>query len=103
MEYINELRKKVISQFVGVTIDMDYLLCIPSIHGKYQKEEITVDYGGNIRSISDAFPEDKVACIIKWVKLHKEEIENNHSRINSSHKEPLMIEPLQAQYETDKF
>ena len=94
MEYINELRKKVVSQFVGVTIDMDYMLCIPSIHGKYKKEEITVDYAGDIRSISDAFPEDKVACIIKWVKLHKEEIENNHSRINFSHEAPLMIEPL---------
>ena len=41
-------RKQVISSFSGITIDMDYLLCIPSIHAIYDKEEIVIDYCNQI-------------------------------------------------------
>ena len=36
---VNKLRKQVISQFSEIKIDMDYMLCIPSIHAKFQDEE----------------------------------------------------------------
>ena len=91
---VEYLRKIVICQFAGMQIDMDYLLCIPSIHAKYQEEEIVIDFGGGIRQKSDACPHDKAEMLIKWVKLHKDEIMDNHLRVNSSHELLLLIEPL---------
>ena len=35
-------RKQVISKFSGMTIDMDYMLCIPSIHAIYGEEEAVI-------------------------------------------------------------
>lgn len=49
-------RKQIISKFAGMTIDMDYMLCIPSIHAKYMEEDIIMDYSGGIREKGDAFP-----------------------------------------------
>lgn len=90
---VNKLRKQVISQFSEIKIDMDYMLCIPSIHAKCQDEEIVIDFGGGVRQKSDRFPQDKEEMLINWVKLHEKEILENHHRAN--HGEPLiMIEPL---------
>ena len=75
-------------------IDMDYLLCVPLVHAKYQSEEMIVGVNGDIRKKSSNFPEDKAILLVKWVNLHKEEIVVNHRRIN--HNEiPFMIDPLQ--------
>lgn len=91
---VEDLRKQVISQFAGISIDMDYILCIPSIHAKYQEKEIVIDFGGHIRQKSDAFPQGKEEMIIKWVKLHEKEIIENHYRVNNTHESLIMIEPL---------
>ena len=95
MRQTDQLRKIVICDFAGIRLDMDYMLCIPSVHATYEQEEMIVDYSGGIRKISDQFPSDKAELVVKWVSLHKEEIQNNHSRINSWNEPPLMIEPLQ--------
>ena len=94
MNRVEYLRKQVISQFAGISIDMDYMLCIPSIHAKYQEKEIVIDFDGHIRQKSDTFPQDKEEMIIKWVKLHKKEILENHYRVNNTHELLIMIEPL---------
>lgn len=93
MKRAEYLRKQVISQFAGIIIDMDYMLCIPSIHAKYQEKEIVIDFAGHIRQKSDTFPQDKEEMLIKWVKLHENEIIENHYRVNHIH-ELLTIEPL---------
>ena len=90
-----QFRKQVFCDFAGILLDMNYMLCIPSVHATYQQKEMIVDYSGGIRVISDHFPADKAELVVKWVNLHKEEIQNNHRRINSENKPPLMIEPLQ--------
>ena len=95
MRQTDQLRQQVICDFAGIRVDMNYILCIPSVHATYQQEEIVVDFSGGIREISDQFPADKAKLVIKWVNLHKEEIQNNHRRINSGNEPPLMIEPLQ--------
>ena len=94
MRQTNQFREQIICEFAGIYLDMNYLLCIPSVHATYQSEEMTVDFSGCIREISDHFPDDKAKLVIKWVNLHKEEICTNHIRINSEHLQPLMIEPL---------
>lgn len=55
-------RKQVVSRFSGITIDMDYLLCIPSIHAIYDKEEIVIDYCGGIRKEAVNFRLRKSNC-----------------------------------------
>lgn len=94
MRQTDQLRQQVICDFAGIRLDMDYKLCIPSVHATYQQQEMIVDFSGSIRGISDHFPVDKAKLVVKWVNLHKEEIQNNHRRINSENKPPLMIEPL---------
>ena len=96
MRQPDSFRKQVICKFAGISIDMNYMLCIPSVHAKYQSEEMVVDFCGGTREISDYFPEDKAALVVKWVNLHKDEIQDNHRRINSMNEPPLMIEPLQS-------
>ena len=87
-------RKQVISQFSGLLVDMDYILCIPSVHAIYGKEEIVMDFGGKVRTISEGFPREKVDELRKWVLLHADEIMKNHHKCGC-HDYPLnMIEPL---------
>lgn len=88
-------REQVISQFAGITIDMNYLLCIPSVHATFEGEELTVDFCGNIRNQTDAFPQEKIEMVKRWVSLHKDEIQRNHLNI-ASESEPLIeIPPLE--------
>ena len=94
MRKTDQFRKQVICDFAGIRLDMNYMLCIPSVHATYQQKEMIVDCSGGIRKISDHFPADKAKLVVKWVNLHKEEILNNHRRINSENEPPLMIEPL---------
>ena len=95
MEQIDRLREQVICEFAGISIDMNYKLCIPAVHAKYLSEEMIVDFSGGIRERSGHFPEDKEKLVVKWVNVHKEEILKNHLRIGTMHELPLMIEPLQ--------
>ena len=87
-------RKQVISQFADIIVDMDYLLCVPSVHAMYRDEEMVVDFGGRIRYASDGFPQDRSELLLQWVAIHKDEIVRNHMRINSELTAPLPIEPL---------
>ena len=90
---MDQMRRQVISQFAGISIDMDYMLCVPAVHAKFREEEIIIDYSGRISRKSDAFPQDKEEMLKKWVKLHEKEILENHIRLNH-HESPVMIEPL---------
>lgn len=90
------MRKCIISQFDGMSIDMDYLLCIPSVHATYQKDEIIIDFGGRVRKSSSAFPKDKADRLIKWISLHEDEIIENHHRIGHGIDPLLMINPLES-------
>lgn len=94
MRQTHPLREQVICDFAGIRLDMNYNLCIPSVHATYQQQEMIVTYSGYIKKVSDHFPPDKAKLVVNWVNLHKEEILNNHKRINQEHP-PLMIEPLQ--------
>ena len=87
------MRKKVISSFVGILIDMDYALCIPCVHAVFQGEELVLSTYGTVRARSEAFPPEKEELVRKWVLLHADEIMENHSRVNHS-EEPLLIDPL---------
>ena len=51
-------RKQVISSFSGIKIDMDYILCVPSIHAIYDKEEAVIDFSGGIRERSSTWEEE---------------------------------------------
>ena len=93
MEILERMRKQPICQFDGITIDMDYALCIPSIHATCKEQEMIIDFGGEIRQQTESFPKDKASTLIRWVLLHKEEIANNHHRINFNNEPPIMIEP----------
>ena len=94
MDKAERMRKQIISQFAGIKIDMDYLLCIPSVHATYQGEEIIIDFGGGIRGITEAFPKDKAEMLIQWVSLHQDEIRDNHHRIGYGIEPLNMIDPL---------
>ena len=59
VETRENIRRQIISQFAGLTIDMNYMLCIPSVHATYQTEEIVVDFSGGIREVTDNFPREK--------------------------------------------
>ena len=94
MEQSDKMRETVISSFSGMNVDMDYYLCIPSVHVTYGEEEAVIDIDGRIRQISHAFPKEKADLIIRWISLHKDEIVQNHLRVNRSTEPLIMIAPL---------
>lgn len=63
MNRMEQLRRQVIAAFDGILIDMNYLLCLPSIHATCQDEEIIVSYNGGIIKTSEMFPKEKVELI----------------------------------------
>ena len=73
-ELLDEIRKQVISSFGGINVDMDYLLCVPSVHATYQGEEIIISIGGGIHKISDDFPWSIAEILRQWVIKHEKEI-----------------------------
>lgn len=81
------------SEFDGMTIDMDYDLCIPSVHARFKDKNIIIDFSGGIRSVSENFPEDKVKRLVEWVDIHSEEIITNHIR-KGCNKSPNRLKPL---------
>lgn len=83
----------IVSEFDGMIIDMDYDLCIPSIHARYKEDNIIIDFSGKIRSVSEDFPEDMVKRLVEWVNIHSEEIIINHIR-KSCNKSPNRLKPL---------
>lgn len=93
-ELREKLRKQVVSQFAGITVDMDYLLCVPSVHAVYHGEELVVDYGGKVREVTDAFPSEKIDLVIRWISLHRDEIVKNHLLIGEGTGPLIMIPPL---------
>ncbi len=95
-QLLAELRRQVISRFDGMTVDMNYILCIPSIHAAYGNEDAVVDCNGVVRRISDAFPVSKSKQLSKWARKHKKEIQENHSLLNSELKSPNPIDPPAA-------
>lgn len=71
-----------VSDFDGMRVDMNYILCCPSVHAVVQKEELIMGMGGDIRARSEGFPQDKADLLAKWVALHRNEIMENHQRAN---------------------
>ncbi len=86
-------RKQIISVFQDIAVDMDYVLCIPSVHAKCGTGEIIVDCAGCVRQ-NNGFPRDKELLVIRWVRLHRNEIIKNHRRANEG-KTLLAIKPLE--------
>ncbi len=87
-------RKQIISAFSGMTIDMDYMLCIPSIHAIYGEEEAVIDYGGKVRSRSSRFPDAKIKLLKRWIAKHRKEIEMNHQKCGHNEYPLDPIKPL---------
>ena len=83
----------IISKFDSMIIDMEYDLCIPSIHTTYKGENIIIDFSGGIRSVSENFSEDKVKRLVEWVDIHSEEIITNHIR-KGCNKSPNRIKSM---------
>lgn len=83
----------IVSEFDGMIIDMEYDLCIPSVHARYKGENIIIDFSGEIRSVSENFPEDKVKRLVEWVNIRSEEIITNHIR-KGCNKSSNRIKPL---------
>lgn len=83
----------IVSEFDGMIIDMDYDLCIPSIHARYKEDNIIIDFSGKIRSVSEDFPEDMVKRLVEWVNIHSEEIITNHI-CKGRNKSPNRLKPL---------
>ena len=94
MDKIDLLRKQIISRFAGMTFDMDYRLCVPSVHAKWRNEELIVDFGGNIRSITSGFPKDKADMVSRWAVMHRDEIMRNHLMVGQGAEPLKMIDPL---------
>ncbi|MBQ3755877.1 MAG: hypothetical protein II873_02015 [Oscillospiraceae bacterium] len=92
-QLVAELRSQVISRFAGMTVDMNYNLCIPSVHAVCGDEDIVVDFNGITRRISGAFPSDIARMLSKWAKKHGKDIQKNHSLLNSEHKPLNPIDP----------
>ena len=97
----DELRKQVVSSFGGINVDMDYCLCIPSVHATYQGEEIIISIGGSIREVSDDFPRNIAEILTQWVLKHEQEILQNHGKINSLDKNLIIIPPPDEFYSDD--
>lgn len=83
----------ILSEFDEMTIDMEYDLCIPCVHARYKGENIIIDFSGEIRSVSENFPEDKVKRLVEWVNIHSEEIITNHI-CKGRNKSPNRLKPL---------
>ena len=45
MRQTDQLRKIVICDFAGIRLDMDYMLCIPSVHATYEQKEMIATMG----------------------------------------------------------
>ena len=65
MAQAERMRKQIICQFSDMIIDMNYLLCVPSVHAIYQGEEIVVTYSGGTMQKTKDFPLDKEDLLIK--------------------------------------
>lgn len=87
------MRRQVISQFAGISVDMNYMLCVPSIHATCRGEEIVISFCGGIMSQSEGFPKDIADLLVRWVMLHKREIMDNHSRIGHGVRPMILIDP----------
>lgn len=81
---IEPMRRVILCAFGGVTIDMDYLLCEPSIHARWRDQELTANFRGWIRTSTDGFPGELAELISRWAAAHEEEIIANHLRIGRS-------------------
>ena len=90
-------RQQVISRFSGMSIDMDYLLCVPSIHAKYEDENVIISYGGGIKDKTSGFPEDKIALLKEWIMLHQDEILENHFKCGRNEYPLNTIAPLKVE------
>lgn len=89
-----EMRDQLISEFYGIKIDMNYTFCVPAIHATYAKSSIVINMDGGICEISNGFPRDKIVLLKKWIKIHRDEIIDNHLRCGR-HQFPLKeIAPL---------
>ena len=75
-------REQIISQFSEITIDMDYKLCIPSVHAIYLNESAVIDFNGKVRHRSSGFPDQKIILLQNWISKHKDEIYSNHQKCN---------------------
>ena len=95
MAVIRRLRKQPVSRFAGITVDMDYELCIPSVHAVYLGEEMIVDMDGGVRKRTEGFPEEKAELLLRWVRMHKQEILGNHWKVNHEDEPLIQIEPLE--------
>ena len=87
-------RKQIISSFMEMTVDMDYILCVPAVHARYLDKEIVIDYSGEIKSKSEGFPEERIELLKKWIGLHRDEIERNHHKCGCSDYPLTSIPPL---------
>ena len=95
-------RQQVISRFSGMFIDMDYLLCVPSIHAKYEDENVIISYGGGIKDKTSGFPEDKIALLKEWVMLHQDEILENHFKCGRNEYPLNTIAPLKVERQDEE-
>ena len=95
-------RQQVISRFSGMSIDMDYCLCVPSIHAKYNDESVIVNYGGGIWSKTSGFPMDKISLLKKWVMLHQGEILENHYKCGRNEYPLNAISPLEGGWQEEE-
>ena len=95
MAVIGRLRKQPVSRFAGITVDMDYELCVPSVHAIYQGEEMIVDLEGAVRKRTEGFPGEKAELLLRWVRMHKQEIQGNHWKVNHQDEPLIQIEPLE--------
>lgn len=91
-----KMREQIISQFAGITIDMNYMLCVPSVHATFENEELIIDFCGIIHNSTSAFPQEKVELVKRWVSLHKDEIQRNHLIIGSGIGPLIDIPPLEG-------
>ena len=89
----SDVRSKVISEFCGMKIDMDYALCCPSVHAVCGAKEAIVSLDETVREKSSGFPDKQLKLLIKWVALHRDEIINNHAKCNHS-ENPDAVRPL---------
>ena len=84
-------RKQVISEFDEMKIDMDHMLCIPSVHAVFGQSYVVIDFCGGVRDLQGDFPDEKIDLLKKWIALHKDEIQKNHYRCEHSE---FPLEPI---------
>ncbi|MBQ9409421.1 MAG: ADP-ribosylglycohydrolase family protein, partial [Clostridia bacterium] len=90
----DNMRKTTASEFSGMRIDMDYCLCVPCVHVACGEEELVMDISGGIRQISTSFPRAKAKLLKEWTLRHKEEIIDNHLRVNRASR-PVKVIPFE--------